>query len=113
MKKLLPAVLLALAVSSAAAAQRVEASLGHAAAFAPAAAGGVPSLTADDARAALDAARPTGRFVVRGALIGGIVGAVAGTAIMYSADEYMGAPPHILTIPLGVVVGAGVGALWP
>lgn len=54
-----------------------------------------------------------GRNMVYGGLIGAAVGAAAGTYIMYSADEYMAAPAHFFTVPMGAVVGVLVGVVVP
>jgi peptidoglycan/LPS O-acetylase OafA/YrhL len=49
------------------------------------------------------------RYPAWGAVIGGLVGAAAGSYLMYSMDGYIAPPAHILTVPAGVVVGAYLG----
>lgn len=60
---------------------------------------------------ALDAAaaRSAWKYPVRGALIGALAGAVYGTIVMATADEYIGVPAHAFTVPAGAVLGLAVG----
>jgi hypothetical protein len=46
-----------------------------------------------------------------GAGIGAVVGAAYGTIVMVRADEWLAPPAHYITIPVGAMLGAGVGLL--
>jgi hypothetical protein len=46
-----------------------------------------------------------------GMIVGALVGAVAGTVVMATADEWMAPPAHILTVPVGAVAGLAIGGL--
>lgn len=108
MPKLLAALLLALAVSTPAAAQRVDASSAAWFAASPA----QPNSPGATAEGLEEAARKNrGRNMVKGGVAGAVVGAIAGTYMMVQAEEWMAPPAHIITIPLGAVVGAVIGAL--
>ncbi|HEX6039680.1 hypothetical protein [Longimicrobium sp.] len=51
------------------------------------------------------------RYPTIGLLAGAAVGAVVGTYVMATSDEWIGAPAHILTVPAGALLGLAVGAL--
>jgi hypothetical protein len=123
MTKILLGVALAITFCTPLSAQRVENSL--LAALAPAAgAPNAPNPRTDDAPTAFSATTFSipraemektnrGRNMLYGGLIGAVAGAAAGTYIMYSADEYMAAPAHFVTVPVGAVLGVLVGAVVP
>jgi hypothetical protein len=46
-----------------------------------------------------------------GMIVGALVGAVAGTVVMATADEWMAPPAHILTVPVGAVAGLAIGGI--
>jgi hypothetical protein len=108
MPKLLAALLLALAVSTPAAAQRVDAS--SAAWFAAAPAQPAPP-PAPAAGLEAEARKNRGRNVFVGVVAGAALGAIAGTYLMASTDEWLAPPAHIVTVPLGALVGGVIGAL--
>ncbi len=56
-------------------------------------------------------ARPGWKYPAYGMLVGALVGAVAGTAMMATADEWMAPPAHILTIPAGALAGLAIGGV--
>jgi hypothetical protein len=59
---------------------------------------------------ALDAAaRSAWKYPLRGAIIGAVAGAVWGTILMATADEYIGVPAHAFTVPGGALLGLAVG----
>jgi hypothetical protein len=55
--------------------------------------------------------RSSWQYPLIGAVAGGIVGAVWGTYLMRSADEWLAPPAHFITIPLGAAVGAALGLI--
>lgn len=123
MKKILLGTALAVTFCTPLSAQRVEHSV--LAALAPAAGppngsgprtGDAPthlSATAFAIRNADAASTSRGKKMLYGGLIGAAVGAAAGTYVMYTADEYMAAPAHLFTVPVGAVIGVLVGAVVP
>jgi hypothetical protein len=56
-------------------------------------------------------ARPAWKYPAYGVLVGALVGAVAGTAVMATADEWMAPPAHILTVPAGALAGLALGGV--
>ena len=71
------------------------------------------SATTFSIRSAEAARASRGKKMLYGGLIGAAVGAVGGTYMMVTSDEWIGAPAHIFTVPVGVVVGVLVGAVVP
>ena len=55
------------------------------------------------------------RYVGWGVVAGAVSGAIWGTVVMKNADDWVGPPAHMFTIPVGAllggVVGWGIGAI--
>jgi hypothetical protein len=115
MKKLLPALALTAVLAAPATAQRVEDSAVHRTVFAAETHGSPVALAGEAALHDIAAAerRGRGRRVLIGTAAGALVGAVAGTVVMMSTEEWIAMPMHVVSVPAGAVLGALVGALWP
>ena len=57
------------------------------------------------------AARSPWKYPAYGMVVGALAGAVAGTVMMVTADEWLGAPSHIVTVPAGAVAGLAIGGI--
>lgn len=55
--------------------------------------------------------RSAWRYPAIGLGVGALAGVVWGTYVMATADEYLAPPAHIVTVPIGAVVGGLIGLL--
>lgn len=51
------------------------------------------------------------KYPAYGMVVGALAGAVAGTVMMVTADEWLGAPAHIVTVPAGALAGLAIGGI--
>lgn len=55
--------------------------------------------------------RSAWRYPVIGAAGGALAGAVFGTVLMATADEWIAPPAHLFTVPAGAVLGLAIGGI--
>lgn len=53
--------------------------------------------------------RSAWKYPLMGLAVGAVAGAAYGTWIMLDSDEWLAPPAHIVTVPLGAVVGLAIG----